>query len=61
MGAQGPGGSESEVGLVFLQLHHEVMDVTEPENNVDAEKNSNGVVAVGQVGLQVFLWQRTEG
>lgn len=28
-GAQGPGGSESEVGLVFLQLHHEVMDVDE--------------------------------
>ena len=32
----------------------------ESENNVDAEKNSNGVVAVGQVGLQVFLWQTTE-
>ena len=29
MGAQGPSGSESEVGLVFLQLHHEVMDVDE--------------------------------
>ena len=28
-GAQGPGESGSEVGLVFLQLHHEVMDVDE--------------------------------
>lgn len=28
-GSLGPGGSESEVRLVFLQLHHEVMDVDE--------------------------------
>lgn len=31
-------------------------NVAESENNVDTEKNSNGVVAVSQVGLQVFLW-----
>lgn len=33
-------------------------DVAEPEDDVDAEENSNGIVTVNEVRLQVFLWLR---
>lgn len=33
-------------------------DVAEPEDDVDAEENSNGIVTVNEVRLQVFLWFR---
>lgn len=33
-------------------------DVSEPEDDVDAEENSNGIITVNEVRLQMFLWFR---